>query len=240
MRPESAPQAAIAISDAELARRALASDAAAFRSIMGRCNRRLYRIARGILGADSEAEDAAYLSAFTHLADFRGEASLGTWLTRIALNAALEHLRRKRAGMAIEALDASTGAACPRTNSSLPLKSIILPHPALSVWNRDQRGCIEDHFGRPFSSWAVRHGDIWALNMTGRPARNRQQLFHASLDLSTFYLGEVPAWRRRVLAPRLVLGQTASISGAQIENGAKNQHFRQSRKRQLGALSFRG
>ena len=43
--------------DAELVRRALTRDDTAFRTIMQRYNRRLYRIARGILRNDSEAED---------------------------------------------------------------------------------------------------------------------------------------------------------------------------------------
>jgi RNA polymerase sigma-70 factor (ECF subfamily) len=65
-------QAALAVSDdVELAGRALTGDAGAFRTIMQKHNRRLYRIARGILRNNSEAEDAvqdAYVSAFTHLA----------------------------------------------------------------------------------------------------------------------------------------------------------------------------
>jgi len=83
--------------EAELVRRAAARDGAAFRTIMERHNRRLYRLARSILRNDSEAEDAlqeAYVNAFTHLAAFRGEASLGTWLARIVMNEALGRLRR--------------------------------------------------------------------------------------------------------------------------------------------------
>jgi RNA polymerase sigma-70 factor (ECF subfamily) len=65
---------------------------------MERHNRRLYRIARGILRDDSNAEDAvqeAYIKAFTHLSSFRGESSLSTWLTRITMNEALRRLRHE-------------------------------------------------------------------------------------------------------------------------------------------------
>ena len=61
-------------------------------------NRRLYRIARGVIRDDSEAEDVvqeAYGRAFTHLREFRGASSLGTWLGRIVLNEALGRLRRR-------------------------------------------------------------------------------------------------------------------------------------------------
>jgi RNA polymerase sigma-70 factor (ECF subfamily) len=82
--------------DAELVRRARGRDEAAFREIMKTNNRRLYRIARGILRNDSEAEDVVqetYLRALTHLEDFRGDSSLATWLARIAMNEALGRLR---------------------------------------------------------------------------------------------------------------------------------------------------
>ena len=94
--PQIAPAGAI---DAELVRRARARDEAAVRAIMQANNRRLYRIARGILRNDSEAEDVVqetYVRAFTHLQDFRGDSSLATWLARIAMNEALGRLRRQR------------------------------------------------------------------------------------------------------------------------------------------------
>jgi RNA polymerase sigma-70 factor (ECF subfamily) len=65
---------------------------------MQRYNRRLYRVARGVVRDDGEAEDVlqeAYLRAFSSLADFRGQSSLSTWLTRIVLNEAFQRLRRR-------------------------------------------------------------------------------------------------------------------------------------------------
>jgi RNA polymerase sigma-70 factor (ECF subfamily) len=82
--------------------RARERDEAAIRSIMQSNNRRLYRLARGILRNDSEAEDVVqetYVRAFTHLQDFRGDSSLATWLGRIAINEALGRLRRQRANV---------------------------------------------------------------------------------------------------------------------------------------------
>jgi RNA polymerase sigma-70 factor, ECF subfamily len=94
--PQSAPDGA---TDTELVRRALARDETAVRAIIKANNRRLYRLARGILRNDGEAEDVVqetYVRAFTHLNDFRGESSLSTWLSRIAINEALGRLRRER------------------------------------------------------------------------------------------------------------------------------------------------
>jgi RNA polymerase sigma-70 factor (ECF subfamily) len=91
--PHVAPSAA---ADAELVQRVLARDEAAVRAILQANNRRLYRLARGILRNDSEAEDVVqetYVRAFTHLDGFRGESGLSTWLSRIAINEALGRVR---------------------------------------------------------------------------------------------------------------------------------------------------
>jgi RNA polymerase sigma-70 factor (ECF subfamily) len=85
------------LGDAELVVLARRKDGGAFRVIMQRHNRRLYRIARAVMRNDSEAEDIvqeAYIRAFTNLAEFRGDSTLATWLSRIVLNEALGRVRR--------------------------------------------------------------------------------------------------------------------------------------------------
>jgi RNA polymerase sigma-70 factor (ECF subfamily) len=89
----------------ELAR---SGDPTVFRTIMQRHNRRLYRVARGILGNDADAEDVVqetYLKAFENLARFRGESTLSTWLTRIAINEALGRKRKRRPTTDLNNLD---------------------------------------------------------------------------------------------------------------------------------------
>jgi RNA polymerase sigma-70 factor, ECF subfamily len=96
------------LDDRALVERARNRDGAAIQLIMQRHNRRLYRVARGVLNDDAEAEDVvqeAYVRAFTHLDGFRGEAQLSTWLTRIALNEALGRLRRLRTTVDLKDID---------------------------------------------------------------------------------------------------------------------------------------
>jgi RNA polymerase sigma-70 factor (ECF subfamily) len=100
MRQAQAPQiTGDGTGDAELVARARDRDEAAIRAIMQSNNRRLYRLARGILRNDDEAEDVVqetYVRAFTHLDSFRGDSRFATWLGRIAINEALGRLRRQR------------------------------------------------------------------------------------------------------------------------------------------------
>lgn len=99
-------------SDAELLRLAREGDPAAFRILIRRHDRYLYRIARSVLLDDHEAEDVVqetYVRAFTRLVDFRGDASLSTWLTRIALNEALQRYRQRRRIVSLDILDSASG-----------------------------------------------------------------------------------------------------------------------------------
>src|SRR5262245_18852952 len=117
--------------DAELVRRALLRDEAAVRAIMQANNRRLYRLARGVLRNDTEAEDVVqdtYVRAFTHLEQFRGDSSLSTWLSRIAMNEALGRLRRQKLSVEWSELEKSAPQAqiipFPLASSDDPEKSM--------------------------------------------------------------------------------------------------------------------
>lgn len=87
------------VTDEQAVVRALAGDHGGFELLMRRHNRRVYRATRAILKRDDEAEDVmqeAYVRAYEHLAEFRGEASFGTWVSRIAVYEALARKRREQ------------------------------------------------------------------------------------------------------------------------------------------------
>src|SRR5918993_3526921 len=89
----------LAAAEAALVDRIARRDHSAFETLMRQHNGRLFRVARAILKDDAEAEDAlqdAYLDAFRHLSQFRGDSQLGTWLGRIVANHALMRLRRQK------------------------------------------------------------------------------------------------------------------------------------------------
>lgn len=80
---------------------------------------RVFRVVLSVLGPGSEAdaEDLAqevFLRAHRALADFRGEAAVGTWLYRMAFNLAVDHLRNRRRR------PAETAAARDEALASLP------------------------------------------------------------------------------------------------------------------------
>jgi RNA polymerase sigma-70 factor (ECF subfamily) len=94
-------------SDEALAARAAAGDGHAFEEIVARYEARVFRLACR-LTSQTDAPDVlqeTFLQVYRNLPSFRGESQFGTWVYRIATNAALM-LRRVRARRPVESLDA--------------------------------------------------------------------------------------------------------------------------------------
>ena len=98
------------LDDAALVALVRGGDRQAFRHIMQRCNQRLFRVARAVIGEDSEAEDVlqeSYMRAYHKLDSFRGDSTLLTWLTTIVLNEARGRLRKRHTMVGLEQVDAA-------------------------------------------------------------------------------------------------------------------------------------
>src|SRR5512143_2023714 len=94
--------------DEALAERAAAGDELAFETIVRRYQGRVFRLARRLMGSETEASDVlqeTFLRVYRGLPSFRGASRFGTWLYRIATNAALAH-RRARSRRPAESLEA--------------------------------------------------------------------------------------------------------------------------------------
>lgn len=95
-------------SDETLAARASSGDAPAFETLVRRYQSRVFGLACRLTGSDNDAADVlqdTFLQAYRHLSSFRHESRFGTWLYRIATNAALMQ-RRARSRRPSEPLDA--------------------------------------------------------------------------------------------------------------------------------------
>jgi RNA polymerase sigma-70 factor (ECF subfamily) len=89
----------LVLTDEQLVARIRAGESSYFELLMRRHNRRVFRATRAIVKRDDEAEDVmqdAYVRAYEHLAEFRGDATFATWVTRIAVHEALARVRREQ------------------------------------------------------------------------------------------------------------------------------------------------
>jgi RNA polymerase sigma-70 factor (ECF subfamily) len=109
----------------ELVSRARQGDAEAFGALVKQWKHRAMRTAYHLVGSWSDADDVAqdaFLRAYRGMPAFDMRAEFGTWLTRIVINCALNHLRsrrRARANLADRepAADTPANAADPRARA---------------------------------------------------------------------------------------------------------------------------
>src|SRR6201985_3226707 len=78
---------------------AKAGDISAFETLVGRYERKIFRLSQNITQNREDAEDSmqeAFLKAFEHLQEFQGNSRFYTWLVRIAGNQPLKKPRKSR------------------------------------------------------------------------------------------------------------------------------------------------
>lgn len=85
--------------EAELIQHLQNGNEAAFQKLVVLYGDRLYNTALGFLQNETEAEDAVqevFVKAYQNIKNFKGDASLNTWLYRIAVTHSLDVLRKKK------------------------------------------------------------------------------------------------------------------------------------------------
>lgn len=128
--------------DEDIIARVRGGEIALYELLVRRYNQRVYRAVRAILRDDAEAEDVmqeAHIAAYQHLHEFEGRAAYSTWLTRIAVHAALSHskkLQRFEAqdftddsliGLKDDDVSPETATACSETRTLLEQAILSLP-----------------------------------------------------------------------------------------------------------------
>jgi RNA polymerase sigma-70 factor (ECF subfamily) len=116
----SKPVADVRSADVDLAARIRSGEASAFEALYQQHATRLYNLASRMAGRSGDAEDLLqeiFLLAYRKIGSYRGDASLGTWLYRLAMNHCLDVLRSRQArmGLVTDSMDEpdSTPVAAP-------------------------------------------------------------------------------------------------------------------------------
>ena len=84
--------------DSLIIRRVLDGDKELFEILLRRYNQTLYRAIRSYVRLEDDVEDLmqdTYIKAYQKLEHFKEDASFSTWLVRIGINEALQHIRKK-------------------------------------------------------------------------------------------------------------------------------------------------
>ncbi len=87
------------VEEKTLVERAKCGDAEAYESLVRNYQHRIYRLCLAMTGTHPAADDLAqdtFLKAYLALARFREGTSFSAWIRRIAVNASLNYLKRRR------------------------------------------------------------------------------------------------------------------------------------------------
>jgi len=101
-----------AISDAVAVQQTLAGERDAYRVLVERHSRSVFRMAYRITGNSHDAEEVvqeAFLRAYQKLEKFAGEANFGTWVYRIAANYAIDRIRQRNVEKARRQMPSNPG-----------------------------------------------------------------------------------------------------------------------------------
>ena len=117
--PETRPSGSRAVADEDLVMldRILTGDAKAFEELVHRHEQRVYRVAMSVIGNHEDAEEAmqqTFLKVHQHLGGFQRSSKFATWMTRIAINEALQIRRRRRPTVSLDDLQVSDEGVMPK------------------------------------------------------------------------------------------------------------------------------
>ena len=129
--------------DRDLAVKCLEGDVGAFEALYRQHAARIYTLACRMAGSSEDGEDLLqeiFLQAYRKLGSYKGDAAIGTWLYRLALNHCLDYVRSKRAKMSklTETLDAEASFQ-PATRRETPIARLDLER----ALERLPEGCRE-------------------------------------------------------------------------------------------------
>ena len=131
-----------ALSEKQLIAAAKGGERASFGELCERHMKQVFRVTRRIVRNREDAEDAAqecFLSAFVHLKDFDGRSQFATWLTRIAINAALMKLRKDHGAREVR-IDEPNPSSEPVAQREFPCDA---PDPEESCSLRERRRIVK-------------------------------------------------------------------------------------------------
>lgn len=95
----------------------MTGDGKAFEELVHRHEHRAYRVAMGITANHEDAEEAmqqTFLKVHQHVAEFNRASKFSTWMTRIAINEALQIRRRRRPSVSLDELQDAHEGQMPR------------------------------------------------------------------------------------------------------------------------------
>ncbi len=100
------------LSEEQLVKKSLQGDVQAFEELVVQYHNKIYALAYRYMGNEEDAYDMfqeTFIKAYKSLPSFKGQASFGTWIYRVASNVCLDELRRRKRRIVTLSLDEQAG-----------------------------------------------------------------------------------------------------------------------------------
>lgn len=166
--------------------RAAGGDNAAFARLVDRHLRRVHGLAYRALGSVAEAEDVAqdtFLRAWRQLPQWReGEALFSTWLHRVALNLANDHLRRRREQVSIDDVELHSQAPLPERQLADEQRETRLQAALLALPERQRDALLLCHYEGMSNAEAAATLEVSVEALESLLSRARRQLRQTLID----------------------------------------------------------
>jgi RNA polymerase sigma-70 factor (ECF subfamily) len=145
-------------SDDSVVTRAQAGDMDAFRVLVERHTRSVFRLAFRLTGSEQDADEVvqdSFVKAYKQLHRFESRASFSTWLYRIASNCAVDLIRaRPRRHESLDAVDADNQPVAPAVPASTPSAERLVMSGEIQSKMREALGALSD---RERTAFLLRH-----------------------------------------------------------------------------------
>jgi RNA polymerase sigma-70 factor, ECF subfamily len=136
------------VDDHDLVEAARRGDREAFRTLFERYHRRAYALAFGVLRHSDDALDVvqdAFIKAHKHLDKFEGTSSFYTWLYRIVMNLAIDHLRKHKRARPVELDESRLPDEAGLDDGLLP--ALLGGNPGRALMDKQIRARIDEALG---------------------------------------------------------------------------------------------
>jgi RNA polymerase sigma-70 factor (ECF subfamily) len=146
------------VDDQALVRMAQRGDMAAFEELVARHRDKIYARAYSMMHNEEEAVDLsqeAWVKGWQRLAQFQGDSSFGTWMTRIIINLCLDQLRKQKRQRteSIEAMDEESGGV----ERHMP---VVTVNPTAGL----ERGELRQRIDRALGQLSYEHRTVLVLH----------------------------------------------------------------------------
>jgi RNA polymerase sigma-70 factor (ECF subfamily) len=145
------------LAEADLVRMSQKGDMSAFEELVARYRDKVYARAYSMMRNEEEALDLsqdAWVKGWRRLAQFHGESSFITWMTRIVINLCLDQLRKHKRQRAesIEAMEEEGGV-----ERHMP---VVNPNPTAGL----ERGELRERIDRALAQLSQQHRTVLVLH----------------------------------------------------------------------------